>query len=259
METVAHDGRETAYRLVRDGGRGPTTLYVHGSGGNHRLWAGQYGPDGPAHPAVAVDLSGHGESDDVGTEPGGETLSAYAADVAAVAAETDASVLVGNSLGGAVLFRLLLEDRYDPAGVVFAGSGAKLTVHERVRELLAEDYEGIIEFLHEDSRLFYRGDPELVERSAAAMREAGQAVTQRDFLSCHTFDVRDRLGEVDVPALAVVGEHDNLTPPAYHEFLSEELPDCDLAVLEDAAHLVMVEQPGAFNRRLRSFLDDTVA
>jgi 3-oxoadipate enol-lactonase len=72
-------------------------------------------------------------------------------------------------------------------------------------------------------------------------------VTRRDFLTCHTFDVRDRLDEVDVPALAVVGEHDSLTPPSYHEYLAAELPDCSLTVIEDAAHLAMLEQPAAFN------------
>ena len=258
METVTHDGRETAYRLTGSGGSGgsgPTTLYVHGSGGTHRLWAGQYSPDGPAHPAVALDLSGHGRSEDVETEPGSETLGAYAADVVAVAAETDATVLVGNSLGGAVLFRTLLDGLYDPDGVVLAGTGAKLAVHERIRELLDRDYEAVIQFLHEDSRLFYRGNEAVTERSAGAMHETGQAVTRRDYLSCHTFDVRDELGAITVPALALVGEHDNLTPPAYHEFLAEELPDCELAVVDDAAHLAMIEQPDAFNARLREFLD----
>lgn len=257
METVTHDGRETAYRLTRPGGSGPTALYVHGSGGNHRLWATQYGPDGPVHPAVALDLSGHGESDDVATEAGDGTLAAYAADVAAVAAETDAEVLVGNSLGGAVIFRVLLDGLYDPAGVVFAGTGAKLAVHERIRALLDEDYGAVIEFLHEDSRLFYRGDEEVIERSADAMRETGQSVTRRDYRSCHTFDVRDKLDGIGVPALALVGEHDNLTPPAYHEYLAEELPDCEFAVVDDAAHLAMVERPEAFNARLREFVESS--
>ncbi|PSP55900.1 alpha/beta hydrolase [Halobacteriales archaeon QH_7_66_37] len=255
METVTHDGRETAYRLARPEGPGPTTLYVHGSGGNHRLWANQYGPDGPAHPAVAVDLSGHGESEDIDTDPGPATLSAYAADVAAVAEATDAVVLVGNSLGGAVVFRTLLDGLYEPDAAVFAGSGAKLGVHERIRELLREDYRAVIEFLHEDSRLFYRGEESVVERSESAMREAGQAVTRRDYRSCHTFDVRDDLDAIEVPSLAVVGEHDNLTPPAYHEYLAEELPDCELAVVDDAAHLAMVEQPESFNASVATFLD----
>jgi 3-oxoadipate enol-lactonase len=258
METVFHDGRETAYRLARAEGGGPTTLYVHGSGGNHRLWAPQYAPDGPAHPAVSLDLSGHGSSDDIDTEPGTETLDAYAADVAAVARETDAAVVVGNSLGGAVVIRLVLTDQYRPEGVVFAGSGAKLAVHDRIRSLLTDDYEGLIEFLHEDSRLLYRGEEDLIERSADAMRAAGQAVTRRDYLSCHTFDARDRLGELDLPALAVVGEHDNLTPPAYHEYLAENLPDCDLTAIDDAAHLAMIEQPERFNAALSAFFDQRI-
>jgi 3-oxoadipate enol-lactonase len=255
MERVSHDGRETAFRLAGPDGDGPTTLYVHGSGGNHRLWTPQYAPDGPARPAVSLDLSGHGGSDDIDTEPGTETLDAYAADVAAVAHETDADVVVGNSLGGAVVIRLLITEGYRPEGVVFAGTGAKLGVHERIRSLLTDDYEGLIEFLHEDSRLLYRGEADLIERSADAMRAAGQAVTRRDYLSCHTFDARDRLDEIDLPALAVVGEHDNLTPPAYHEYLAENLPNCELTVLDDAAHLAMIEQPSAFNAALSAFFD----
>jgi len=258
MERVSHDGRETAYRLARPDGAGPTTLYVHGSGGNHRLWANQYGPDGPVHPAVAIDLSGHGESEDVDTEPGAGTLSAYAEDVAAVAAETDAAVLVGNSLGGAVLFRTLLDGLYDPEAAVFAGTGAKLGVHERIRELLETDYEAVIEFLHEDSRLFYRGEETTVERSADAMREAGQAITRRDYRSCHTFDVRDELDGITVPVLALVGEHDNLTPPAYHEYLADRLPNCEFLEVGDAAHLAMIEQPAAFNAKLDQFLEGTL-
>ncbi|MEF8780214.1 MAG: alpha/beta hydrolase, partial [Haloferacaceae archaeon] len=49
--------------------------------------------------------------------------------------------------------------------------------------------------------------------------------------------------------------HDRLTPPWYHEYLAEEIPDCELAHVEDAAHLAMLEQPTAFNAALEEFLD----
>ena len=140
METVDHDGRTTAFRHV-SGGPGPTTLYVHGSGATHRVWAAQYGQAGSVHPAVAVDLSGHGESDDVTTEPGPETLAAYAADLAAVADETGAEVLVGNSLGGAVVLHAVLSDLVTPRALVLVGSGAKLAVSADLRHLLTDDFE----------------------------------------------------------------------------------------------------------------------
>jgi alpha/beta hydrolase fold. len=80
-------------------------------------------------------------------------------------------------------------------------------------------------------------------------------VTHRDFLTCHTFDVRERLDALELPALAIVGEHDSLTPPAYHEYLAAELSNCEMAVLEDAAHLAMLEQPAAFDAALRELAD----
>ena len=252
MEWVTHDGRATAYRLVAGDGGGPTVLYVHGSGATHRIWGGQYAPRGPVHPAAALDLSGHGESDDIATEAGPETLAAYAADTVAVARAVDADVLVGHSLGGAVLFEVVLETAFEPSGLVFADTGAKLAVHETILRLLREDFESLVELLHGDSRL--EADA-TAARSREALLSAGQRVTERDFLTCDTFDVRDRLDEVGVPALALVGEHDSLTPPAYHEYLADRLPDCTLAVIEDATHLSMLEQPAAFDAAVGAFCD----
>jgi pimeloyl-ACP methyl ester carboxylesterase len=255
METVEHHGRETAYRVT--GGDGPTTLFVHGSGGTHRVWANQYGPDGP-RPAVALDLSGHGDSEDVDADPGRETLRAYAADVRAVARETDAAVLVGNSLGGAVVLSILLDGALDPAGAVLQGTGAKLAVSASLRDALAEDFEAAVEALHGPDRLFHDADAEAVERSKAQFRATGRAVTERDFLTCHRFDVRERLAEIATPVLALVGEHDQLTPVAYHEALAEGVTDGRLTVVEDAAHLAMVERPGAVSGAIARFRDRVV-
>ena len=255
MEQVTHHGRETAYRLVRPEADGPTTLYVHGSGADHRLWTHQYAPAGPFHPAAALDLSGHGDSDDIDTDAGPETLAAYAEDVAAVARTVGADLLVGNSLGGAVVFETLLSGRVEVSGAVFAGTGAKLAVHESIRTMLREDFEAVVETLHADSRLLHDADEAVCERSRSALRSVGRRVTRRDFETCHRFDIRERLGELDVPALAVVGEHDSLTPPLYHESLADELPDCNLAVVENAAHLAMLEQPAAFNAAVETVAD----
>lgn len=253
MEQVTHDGRRTAYRHVRPDGDGPTVLYVHGSGGTHRLWNGQYGPGGELHPAVAIDLSGHGESEDVETAPGQPTLAAYVEDVVAVARETDAHVLVGNSLGGAVILELLRSAAYEPRAVVLAGTGAKLAVGESVRELASEDFEGLLELLHSEGLLLADADEETIERSKGQMRATGQSIVERDFLTCHRFDLRDSLGSMDTPALALVGEADRLTPPKYHDYLAAEMGNCEVVRLADAAHLAMLDRPAAFNAALGSF------
>ncbi|MFA9517807.1 alpha/beta fold hydrolase [Halopenitus sp. H-Gu1] len=256
MERISHHGRETAYRILADDGTGPTTLCIHGSGGTHAVWKAQARLRGE-YSIVALDLSGHGESEDVEAEPGVETLAAYADDVLAVANATGARVLCGNSLGGAIAQWIAIEraSEMDLEGLVLHGTGAKLTVLRDLLTWLADDFERAIEFLHGDGRLFYDVAEEHRELSRAVMRDTGQPVVERDFRTCHEFDVRDRLAAIDVPAIAVVGEHDRLTPPSYHEFLAAEIPNCNRAVIEDAAHLAMIEQPRAFNAALTEFLD----
>lgn len=255
MKIVNHHDRETAYRVSDRGGSGQPILFVHGSGGNHAVWKSQFRL-GDHRPIVSLDLSGHGESEDIDAAPGYETLSAYADDVLAVAEATDAGVFAGNSMGGAILMHLALQrDEFQPEGLVLAGTGAKLAVLDDLLTWLEEDFERALEFLHASDRFLHDPQQDLVEMSSGAMQEAGREVTARDFRTSHEFDVRDQVDGITVPTLAIVGEHDKLTPPWYHEFLAEELPNADLAVIDDAAHLAMLEQPEPFNEAIRRFLE----
>lgn len=264
MEQVRHHGRATAYRAIPGGG--PPIVYVHGSGASSRVWVHQYGPERPAGAgAAAVDLSGHGDSDDVDVAPGTPALEAYADDVCAVAravwsdadtdgdADTAPRLLAGNSLGGAVVLWIALERDLDVDGLVLCGTGAKLGVADPLLDALADDFERAVELLHGEDMLFHDPDPGTREASIEGMRATGRATTERDFLTCDAFDVRDRLAAVTHPTLALTGEHDRLTPPPFHEYLAEELPDCELALIADAAHLSYLERPAAWSDRSGEF------
>jgi len=258
METISHHGRETAYRAFQQRGNGPTVLAVHGSGGTHRVWSAQ-AKLGSEYPFVALDLSGHGESDDVAAEPGYETLSAYVDDAVAVAETVDADVLMGNSLGGAVVLTALLEREVDIDGVVLTGTGPRLPVLDDLLRWVTEDFERVVEFFHEPDHLFHDADEDTLAVSRAALRATGQTILERDFRTAHAFDARGELADVEVSTLALVGEYDRLTPPYFHEELCAELPDCELTVLDDAAHLAMLEQSGAFNDAVADFLDSRIS
>lgn len=253
METVSHHGRETAYERHDRGGEGAPMLCVHGSGGARGVWKAQ-ARLADERPVVALDLSGHGASDDIEADAGFGALSAYADDVIAVAERTDSRILVGNSLGGAVVLHLALHREFEPEALVLVGTGAKLAVLEDLLAWLAEDFDRAVDFLHRPERLFYDADADLVALSRETMEECGRTVTERDFRSCHTFDVRGELTGIDAPALAVCGEYDRLTPVGYHEYLAREIPDCVLTVIGDAAHLAMLERPEAFNEAVSGFL-----
>lgn len=267
VNTVSHDGRETAYRQTDFGEQGtasPDTgdtesaekspiLYVHGAGGSHRVWVEQYGPEGVG-PAVAVDLTGHGASADVDLQPGRETLDAYADDVVAVAERTGARTLVGHSMGGAVAQWIALERDLPLDALVLCDTGAKLGVDDQLIELLDGDFPAAVESLHGPDLLFHDADEQVLEQSMTMLTETGATVTSRDFRTCDGFDVRDRLGEIDVPVLALAGEHDGMTPPSFTEYLCDTLPDCETELLGDAAHMSMLEVPEKWNDRLQAFV-----
>ncbi|MFW6321571.1 MAG: alpha/beta fold hydrolase [Halohasta sp.] len=255
METVSHHGRSTAYRYVdRSGGAGRGLCCIHGSGGSQTVWKGQFRL-ADRTPVAAVDLSGHGDSDDVEADPGDETLAAYADDVAAVVDETGCTVLVGHSLGGAVALWAVLEDDLAVDGLVLTGTGPRLPVLADLLRWLDTDFERAVDFLLKPDRLFHDPTPERQAASTRLLHDTGQSVTRRDFRTCNRFNVLGRLGEIDLPAAAIVGEDDPITPFRYHEYLAEELPNCSLIRIRNAAHLVMLEQPKAFNAVVSGFLD----
>ena len=257
MERVSHHGRVTAYRHTDRSPSSSGVVFVHGSGATQELWSGQRELTS-RYPVVTLDLSGHGESTDIDATAGYATLSAYVDDVLAVLDATGSSVLVGNSLGGAVVMTALLEREPPVEAAVLTGTGGRLGVLDDLLEWLQTDFERAVDFLHGPDRLFHDPDPTVRDRSIATMRACGREVTYRDFLTCHRFDVRDRLGEITVPTLVVYGEHDQLTPPWFHEYLADELANATLAEIEDAAHLAMVERRQVFNEALATFLDETL-
>jgi proline iminopeptidase len=68
------------------------------------------------------------------------------------------------------------------------------------------------------------------------------------------FDVRDRLKEIKVPTLVVVGRHDLIAPVACSEEISAGIPNTELAVFEHSGHSPPSDEPEAFRERDSKFL-----
>jgi 3-oxoadipate enol-lactonase len=66
----------------------------------------------------------------------------------------------------------------------------------------------------------------------------------------------DRLCEIKIPTLIIVGEDDPGTPVAASKAMHECIPGSKLVVLPVAAHLSNVEQADAFNRAVLDFLKE---
>lgn len=66
----------------------------------------------------------------------------------------------------------------------------------------------------------------------------------------------DRLGELKIPALIIVGAHDTPYILAAADYMAERIPSAQKAVIEDAAHLPNMDHPEEFQTVVTNFLDN---
>jgi pimeloyl-ACP methyl ester carboxylesterase len=248
MPTIKLDRSQLYFSLS---GRGAQDiLLVHGSGGDHTLWSYQVKGLREAFSVAALDLNGHGRS----PFREGNGLSTYTEDVLAVLERLSGrAFLVGHSLGGAIALNVALHypDRIGGLGLI--GTGAHLRVLPELLELLQRDFEAAVELIL-DWAFAKKPEPKLLAKAREQMRRNGQKTLLRDLLTCDSFDVMDKLGQIGVPTLIVCGREDKLTPVKYSEYLRDHIPNASLKVIEGAGHMVMLEQPEQLNQAIREFL-----
>jgi pimeloyl-ACP methyl ester carboxylesterase len=85
--------------------------------------------------------------------------------------------------------------------------------------------------------------------------QSSPAVIARGLLGMFRYDATEVLSSIPVPALAVVGEGDQVTPPDVHARICIDIPRCDLATLGPARHLAMVERHEEFAELVDQFCD----
>jgi 3-oxoadipate enol-lactonase len=102
---------------------------------------------------------------------------------------------------------------------------------------------------------FIAGSPEVVDHIRSLIRTTAPTGFAGCCRAIQHLDATDRLGEIELPTLIIVGENDPGTPVAVSELMHQRIAGSKLVVIGPAAHLSNVEQAEKFNRALRSFLD----
>jgi len=211
----------------------------------HALWQPVADLLGDRWHVVGWDLPGHGASR---TALGTTTMAELAAGVLA-AVETPVFAYAGDSAGGAVGLQLLLDapERVSAAAVLCTGAriGEPAGWHDRAAVVRAQGTGSQLDGSRQ--RWFAPGFVErrpvvaqaLLDSLAAADADGYAAVC--DALA--SFDVRDRLGEITAPVLAVAGAEDGPTPPTSLETIADGVRHGTLAVLPGVGHLAPAEAP----------------
>ncbi|MEU0665996.1 alpha/beta hydrolase [Streptomyces lavendulocolor] len=196
-------------------------------------------------------------------------------------------VLVGHSMGGMTVMALaeqypeLIRERV--VGVAFVGTscgnlgevnyglpvagvnavrrvlpsvlralGSQAELVERGRQATADLFAGLIKRYSFSSRDV---DP-AVARFAERMIEGTPIDVVAEFYPAFTeHDKAEALTVfAEVPALALAGDQDLVTPSSHTEAIADLLPDAELVIVPDGGHLVMLEHPEAVTDRLADLL-----
>ena len=228
----------------------PPLVLIHGAGGQYLHWPPQVRRLS-ATTVYAPDLPGHGRSEGAGQE----TIADYATVMLAFldALEIEQAVVTGHSMGGAVALTLALEAPDRVAGLVLVATGARLRVAPAILEHIHDDFKGVVETVLQWA--YSPNAPEdLLRLGRKHMLDNTPAVLYGDFLACDTFDVRERLVAITTPTLVVGGSADRMTPPKFSSLLAEQIVGAQLHILENAGHMLIVEQPDEVARVMQAWL-----
>ena len=97
-------------------------------------------------------------------------------------------------------------------------------------------------------------DPAAEPAIIAAMAEVPEASYRATLACLTTFDRRAEIATITAPTLCLAGELDKAAPARTMARMAETIPGARYAVVEDAGHILHMEQPAKFQAALRDFL-----
>jgi 3-oxoadipate enol-lactonase len=204
-----------------------------------------------AHRVIVPELPGFGGSKVV--SGGLAAVADRMAEAVREAGNTDAIVL-GNGYGGFVALQMAIRHPDIASKYIFADCGAVFSDEGRqafrnmaagakakglaaitdvaMRRLFAPEFQAAHPELMRDRReAFLKTDPDVLQDACAQLAE---------------LDLRPELSKVTVPALVLVGEFDEATPPPMSHELAKLLPNAELITLTGCAHVPQLQAPQQF-------------
>lgn len=223
------DGERTL-RYTRQGA-GPPVILIHGLSGSGRWWRFNAPALAQAHEVLTLELLGG-----VGVQDAARLIVAWMDHLGLPPA-----AVIGHSMGGQIALYVAAFAPQRVCQLVLACASGLL--HARwwkvALNLPRAGFSGRPRFMPVVLRDSLRtGLPNLYRSARDLLRD----------------DVAALLPTVDVPTLVIWGSRDPLVPPKLGRQLAASLPRAHYVELAHAGHVVMVDQPDAFNAAVLAFL-----
>ena len=261
MPFITSHGRDIYYERH---GQGPALFFLHGAGSNGATWWQQLPVFKTHYSCVLMDIRCFGRS----VAPTDEfRLPLFVDDVLAVLdhEQIDQAALIGQSLGGMIGLKTALQHPSRVSAFVACDSSMAID-HPRQIAILQERLRKVVGMAIEQRSLgqwFLQNkpahaalyaqinhfNPSAHSIPAAQWQEAMTRLNQSDSLTPMA-----QLRELACPTLLLIGREDPLVPLDIMQEVQALVADCELTVVDDAAHSAYFEQPEVFNERVMDFL-----
>jgi len=263
----------------------PLLVFHGGPGLDHTCFGDYLDPltDGGDYRLVLVDERACGRSDR--TAPRStwtlERMSEDISDLAASLLMHRRYAVLGHSYGAFLVLQHAVDHPGEPRGtIVSAGIAAARWLDEVQRQLAAFKpaelreqvtsswaresevrTEDEVSALMDDQLPFHFLEPkgqalqEYMRRTAGLARYAPEVIRHFAAQDYGGIDVEDRLGTVTHPVLVLAGRHDRTCAVAASEDMARRLPNAELVVFENSAHMMFAEEQDRYLATVRHFLD----
>lgn len=238
-------GRASARPLVINGRAEarPAFVLIHGANDHAGTWFAVAPALAQRYRVIVPDLAGHGESE---PRSGPIPVSLIIEKLEALLNEERDLTLIGNSLGGWMALLYTLRNRERVSRLVLEASGG--LNRPLAAPLVATNRDEAITILRAVHGPRYESHEWAI---AALLERAGDSPMLR-LTELLEHDVEPRLGEIAVPTTLLAGADDGVVTRDYSEALRAAIPNATLHVIEGAAHIPHLQQPGRFLECLTS-------
>jgi 3-oxoadipate enol-lactonase len=237
-------------------GKGPVVVLISGSNLDRRMWTREAEWLTPDHTVVRYDLRAHGQSETA------TTPFSHAEDLLALLDELaiTKAALIGLSAGSTIALDVALQVPERVERLVLVGPGISGHVPKErpvvpadlIAALQARDYKKASDVLLTTSTFAAPPESQPLVRQMVTENDRLWTVA-RELMKAPSKPAIDRLSEVKVPTLVLVGENDTPQREAA-DLLAARAPNARLVVVPGGGHLLNLTSPNEFRAAVSAFL-----
>ncbi len=261
MPRIKVDGIHINYEIY---GReeGDVLMFSHSLGTNLLMWDPQVKAFRDRYKIICFDTRGHGKSD---VPEGPYTLEEMAKDAIGLLDKLGIEKVhwIGLSMGGMIAQAVALNYPERLKSLILCDTAAKVSEEdqpiwqERIDNALKYGMEALLDATLERwfTEPFRKKNPPEVQ----LIKKLFLSTPVKGFVGCaeaiRKLNYLDRLSEIKLPTLIIVGEEDKGTPVEVSKEMHKRIAGSELIIIPSAAHLSNLEQPEKFNTALADFLE----